>query len=299
MPRKDGRIALAHLLTEDGRIESEMTVTRVSEGRYYLLSAAVAELRDLDFLSQGVRDGEQATVANITDDYGVLVFTGPKARDVLAGLTDADLNNAAFPWLTAQTITVAGVDLHALRVSYAGELGWELHVPMAHLEQVYDALMDRPGQAHGIADFGAYALNSLRMEKGYKGWGGELTNEITLIEADMARFADLNKGDFVGREALLKRLEEGVALKLVYLGIEAVDADALGNEPVYVGDQKVGVTTSGGYGHAVGQSLAFAYVSPDQAAPGTALTVEIQGDRRPAQVLEGPAYDPKNERLRA
>ena len=298
MPRRDGGIVLAHMLTEAGRIESEMTVTRVGEGRYYLLSSAVAELRDLDFLSQGIRAGEKAAVANITDDYGVLVFTGPESRAVLSKLTNADLSSPAFPWLTGQTIAVAGVELHALRVSYAGELGWELHTPMARLEQVYDTLMET-GQAHGIADFGVYALNSLRMEKGYKGWGSELTNEITMIEADMERFVDFDKGDFVGRDALLERREAGVKLKLVYLSVEAEDADPLGNEPVSAGGRSVGVTTSGGYGHAVGQSLAFAYVDPAHAAPGTALEVRMLGENRPARVLEGPVYDPKNERLRA
>ncbi len=298
MPRKDGAIALAHLLTADGRIESEMTVTRVGDGRYYLLSAAVAELRDLDFLSQGRRQGEKVAVTNITDDYGVLVLTGPKARAVLSKLTDADLGNAAFRWLTARTIAVAGVELHALRVSYAGELGWELHTPMARLERVYEALMET-GQAHGIADFGAYALNSLRMEKAYKGWGSELTNEITLIEAGMERFIDFEKGEFVGREALLQRRDEGVSTKLVYMSVEAGDADPLGNEPVHASGRIVGVTTSGGFGHAVGQSLAFAYVEPDCAAPGTALEVEILGERRPGHVLASPAYDPGNGRLRA
>jgi dimethylglycine dehydrogenase len=298
MPRRDGGIALAHMLTEAGRIESEMTVTRLGEGCYYLLSAAVAELRDLDFLNQAKRDGEDVTVANVTDDYGVLVFTGPKAREVLSKLTDADLGNVAFPWLTAQEITVAGVTVRALRVSYAGELGWELHSPMAELERVYDALMEA-GAEHGIADFGAYALNSLRMEKAYKGWGSELTNEITMIEADMERFVNFDKGDFVGRDALLKRREAGVNLKLVYLSIETEDADSLGNEPISAEGRSVGITTSGGYGHAVGQSLAFAYVEPAFAAPGTALEVTMLGEGRPARVLEGPAYDPKNERLRA
>ncbi|MDJ0609501.1 MAG: FAD-dependent oxidoreductase [Kiloniellales bacterium] len=298
MPRKDGGIVLAHHLTEAGRIESEFTVTRVHEGRYYLLSAAVAELRDLDFLTQDRRGGETATATNVTDDYGVLVLTGPKSRDVLGALTDADLSSGAFRWLTARTIAVAGVDLHALRVSYAGELGWELHTPMARLEQVYDALME-VGQAHGIADFGAYALNSLRMEKGYKGWGSELTNEITPIEAGLDRFVDLDKGDFVGREALVARRGNGIDLKLVYLDVDAADADPLGNEPVHANGATVGVTTSGGYGHAVGKSLAFAYVKPAQAAPETALEVTIQGERRACRVLAKPAYDPGNERLRA
>ena len=298
LPRRAGGIALAHMLTEDGRIESECTVTRLADDRFYLLSAAVAELHDLDLLEQGRRADERAEIANVTDDFGVLVLTGPRAREVLARLTDADLTNAAFPWLTAREIAVAGVPLRALRVSYAGELGWELHTPMAELAKVYDALM-AAGQAHGIANFGAYALNSLRLEKAYKGWGAELTNEITMIEADMERFVRMDKGDFVGREALARRKEEGIALKCVYLRVDDGDADPRGNEPVYDGERIVGVSTSGGYGHAVGQTLAFAYVEPRLAAPGSRVALGILGERRGAEVLAGPAYDPANARLRA
>ena len=298
MPRRVGGIALAHMLTEDGMIESECTVTRLAEDRYYLLSAAVAELHDLDMLEQGRQEGEQAEIKNVTDDFGVLVLTGPRARDVLGQVTDADLGNNAFPWLTAQEIEVAGVPLRALRVSYAGELGWELHTPMAEMGRVYDALMTA-GESRGIANFGAYALNSLRMEKAYKGWGAELTTEITMIEADMERFVRMDKGDFVGREALAKRKEEGVALACVYLAVEDGDSDPRGNEPIYEGERIVGVSTSGGYGYAVAQTLAFAYVEPHLAAPGAQVEIEILGQRRSAEVLAGPVYDPTNERLKA
>jgi dimethylglycine dehydrogenase len=298
MPRRVGGIALAHMLTEDGMIESEFTVTRLGEDRYYLLSAAVAELHDLDMLERGRGADEQAGIANVTDDFGVLVLTGPRSRDVLAQVTDADLGNNAFPWLTAREIEVAGVPLRALRVSYAGELGWELHTPMAEMARVYDALM-AAGEAHGIANFGAYALNSLRMEKAYKGWGAELTNEITMVEADMERFVRMDKGDFVGREALARRKEEGIALRCVYLQIGDGDADPLGNEPILDGERVVGVSTSGGYGHAVAKTLAFAYVEPGLAEPGSQVEIEILGERRKAEVLGEPAYDPLNERLKA
>jgi len=298
MPRRDGGIVLAHALTEAGRIKSEMTVTRLGAERFYLLSGAVAELHDLDVLNDAKRAGEDVAIRNVTLDIGVLVLSGPRARDVLGQLTDADLGNDAFPWLTGKEITVAGVPLRALRVSYVGELGWELHLPMAEMETVYDALMDA-GQAHGIANFGTYAMNSLRMEKGYKGWGAELTNEITMIEADMERFVAFDKEDFVGRAALLKRREEGVDMKLVLLAVDSDDTDPLGNEPVSANGTAVGITTSGGYGHAVGQTLAFAYVAPEHAAPDSALEVAMLGKTRAARVLARPPYDPKNARLKA
>ena len=228
----------------------------------------------------------------------MLVLTGPRARDVLAKLTDADLSNEAFPWLTAREIDIAGVPTRALRVSYAGELGWELHHPMASMAGLYDALM-AAGEEHGIANFGVYALNSLRLEKAYRGWGAELTNEITMTEADMERFLKLDKDDFVGRAAALKSKSDGPRSTLVYLTVDADDSDCMGNEPVIDNDRIIGVTTSGGYGHAVGKSIAFAYVEPDFAKPGTSFEVQMLGQLRPATVMADPLYDPGNERPRA
>ncbi len=298
MPRRVGGITLAHMLTEDGMIESEATITRLAEDRFYLLSGAVAELHDLDMLVHGKRDDEEVAIANVTGDYGVLVLSGPRARDVMRKLTDADLGNDAFPWLTGQEIEVAGVPTRALRISYVGELGWELHHPMTEMAGLYDAVM-AAGEEFGIANFGLYAMNCMRAEKGYCGWGAELTNEITMIEADMERFVNLDKGDYVGREALLKRKQEGLGTQLVYLTVDAGDTECMGNEPVLVDGRVVGMTTSGGYGHVIKQSIAFAYVEPAYAAPGTEIEVAILGDRRRARVVAEPLYDPTNEKLRA
>jgi dimethylglycine dehydrogenase len=298
VPRKVGGIVLAHMLTESGRIENEFTVTRLAEDRFYLLSAAVAELRDLDFLSQRKRAAERVEIRDVTEELGVLVLAGPKSREVLAKLTDADLGNASFRWLTGKEIDVAGTRLRALRVNYVGELGWELHAPMTHLGELYRQLW-QAGSAHGIADFGVYAANSLRMEKAYRGWGGELTNEISPVEADMMRFVDLDKGDFIGRQGVLAHKANPMATRLVYLEVAASRADAIGGEAVFSGNRCIGVTTSGGYGHAVGKSLAFAYVAPDFVRPGTKMEVEILNDRRPATVLAAPVHDPANQRLRS
>jgi dimethylglycine dehydrogenase len=298
MARRQGGIVLAHMLTEDGMIESEVTVTRLAPDRFYVLSAAVAELHDLDILVQGAGAAEDVTIENVSEKYGILVLSGPSARDVLEGLTDADLGNEAFPWLTGREIEVAGEPVRALRISYVSELGWELHLPMESMAPVYDALM-AAGEAFGIANFGVYAMNSLRMEKGYRGWGSELTNEITMIEADMERFVDFHKGDFVGRAALLERKRQGVAIQLVYLIVDADDADAMGNEPILANGRLVGLTTSGAFGHAVKESIAFAYVEPAYAVPGTELKVTILGHGRRARVVAEPPYDPKSTRLRA
>jgi len=296
VPAKDGGIVLGHLLNDNGFIESEITITRLGAEHFYVLSAAAAQLYDFDQLSWRLRPEEQVEIADVTDAFGTLVLAGPKARDVLARCTDADLTNAGFRWLTAKTATVAGVvGVRLLRVNYVGELGWELHCPMAQMPVVFDALM----AGGDVTLFGTYAMNALRMEKAYRGWGSELTAEIDMFEAGMDRFIRLDKPDFIGRQASLAMKQRGARTQLVYLEVAAGDADCAGNEPVYVGDRLVGLTTSGGYGHAVEKSLAFAYVDPALAAAGTAFEILILGERRKAQVLADAAWDAANHRLRA
>ncbi len=296
LPRP-GRVALTHFLSRNGRIGGEATVTRLDEEHYYLLSAAGAELRDLDHLQQEVRPGERLRIANVSDDRGVLVLVGPSARSLLSRLTGAALDSKAFPWLSAREIEIAGLPTRALRVNYVGELGWELHPPMAQLPTLYEALIEA-GEEFGIRDFGLYAMNSLRLEKAYRSWGAELTNEINLFEAEMGQFFRADKGFFHGREASIGQRERQFAL--VYFSLEEGDADVMGGEPIFAGKRCVGVTTSGGYGHAVQRSLGFGYVPPAYAEPGAApLTVEVLGRRRRANIHREPLYDPANDRLRA
>ncbi len=179
-----------------------------------------------------------------------------------------------------------------------GELGWELHCPMDRLAGLYDAVWSA-GEALGIANFGVYAVNSLRMEKAYKGWGVELTNEITMVEAGMERFVAYDKEDFIGKAATLRVKQAGMETQLVYLDVEPGDCDVHGGEPVIADGKVVGVTTSGGYGHATGKSLGFAYVEPALAAPGSGFEIDLLGAPRAATVLAEPIYDPQNARLRA
>ena len=288
IPTRDGGIVLGHLLNENGFIESEITVTRLGPEHFYVLSAAVAQLHDKDQLEWRKHDDEQVTISDITDDYGVLVLAGPRAREVLAACTSADLSNTAFKWLTGKEITVSGVDgVRALRVNYVGELGWELHCPMAEMPTVFDALM-AAGEPYGLKLFGTYAMNSLRMEKAYRGWGSELTTEIDMFEASMERFIRLDKDDFIGKAASLARKQKGERMKLVYLAVDAKDSDCMGNEPVYRGDEIVGVTTSGAFGHAVGMSLAFAYVEPQLTGAGEPFDILMFGERRKARIIAEP-----------
>ena len=296
VPRR-GRVTLAHALTELGGIESEFTVSRLDEQRFYLLSAAVARIHDHDWLRQHRHEAERVDVKDVTEDYAALLVTGPSSREILSKLTDADLNSTAFPWLSAREIEVAGVPVRALRVSYVGELGWELHHAMRHMNELYEALMT-VGKDFGVVDFGLYAMDALRMEKGYRAWGLELTTELTPIEAGLERFVDFNS-PFMGKEAVLKRSRESKESRLVYLSVEAIDADAHGNEPVYADGRLVGLTTSGAFGYVVGRSIAFAFVEPAYAELGAELEISILGNRCAAQVIADPLYDARNQRLRA
>ncbi len=272
-----------------------MTISRLADDRFYALSAAAAELRDLDLLTQSAQPGEALRIENVTEGRGVLVLSGPRSRELLQPLTDADLGNEAFPWLRARAIRVAGVPVRALRVSYVGELGWELHPPIDSLPALYEAIWEA-GRKFGIANYGLYAVNSLRMEKAYKAWSSELTNELNMLEADMPRFIRFDKPDFTCKAATLAQAPR--AFKIVYIEVAAVDTDARGGEPVLIEDRCIGVVTSGAYGHRVKKSLAFACVPPEFAVPGARLDVLIQGERRAATVLAGAAFDPDNLRMR-
>lgn len=293
LPRKIGGINLTHVLSQAGRIEGEWTITRLGDDRFYVLSGAGSERQALDHLTAAA--GDDVTISNVTDTFGMLVLAGPKSREVLVPLTDADLTNPSFRWLSGQEITIAGIPVRALRVNYVGERGWELHAPMGDLATLYDAIWNS-GTVHGIADFGSHAVNSLRMEKGYRGFGAELTNEITLIEADCQRFYAPDKGDFNGRTATEASRKNRIATRLAYGEVAATDCDIYGGEAVMHGDKVVGVCTSGGYGHATGKSLAFAYVEPDMS---NGLEVVILGERRALTLHAEPVWDPTNARQKA
>jgi dimethylglycine dehydrogenase len=295
---KQGRVSLAYALTPRGTILSEFTITRSAPDRFYLLSAGSALWHDGDWLAAHLPTDGSVTLEEMSDQGSSLVLAGPKSRELLAKLTDADLSNAAFPWPSAQEITVAGRKVGALRVNYVGELGWELHVPMADLVHVYDAVW-RAGTPLGIADFGMYAMDSLRLEKGYRSWKQDITYEYTPFDAGLERFVKLEKGDFIGKAALAERHAKGEAERFVPLIVDTPTADALACSIVFDGAKQVGIVGSGGYGHRIGKSIALAYVRKDLAVPGSKLEIEILGKRYPAVVSQEPIFDPKNERLKA
>ncbi|MGE0093077.1 MAG: FAD-dependent oxidoreductase [Alphaproteobacteria bacterium] len=298
LPARDGGISLCHLLTDNGKIDAEMTITRLKPDHYYVLSASSSQSRDFDLLSRARRGSYDVTIHDVTKDFGCLVVSGPRSRALLQRVTDTDLSNGSFKWMSAKQVKIAGNLVRALRVSYAGELGWELHVPIDSLIAVYDALF-AAGSDLGISDFGLYALNSLRIEKAYRGFGAELMNEISLLEAGMERFVAFEKGDFIGKAALLNQKQQGIKWQLSYLDVSAHHLDILGSEPVMSGEDVIGTTTSGGYGHTAKKNLAFAFLRPDAAKPGRTVEVQMLGKRYPATILSEPVYDPTNEKMRS
>jgi len=298
VPRNPGGIVLGHVLNERGTVEAETTVVRVGEDRFYLVFAAFFERRILDWLARHRRPDERVRIENVSDALGAVALQGPRSREVLARVTRAPLDNASFPWLTARPVAIAGTEGRALRLSYAGELGWELHVPAAGLPDVFDALWSA-GEAHGIAHYGSFAMNAMRMEKMFKG-ASELTNEVTLPEADVMRFARLDKpGGFIGLEATRRSAERpDRPWQCAYLAVDANDADCLGGEAILARGGRTGAVSSAAWGPSVGASLAFGYVRPEHAVPGTALEVLVLGEPRPARVLARARYDPDNLRPR-
>ncbi len=295
---KSGRTALNYFCAPSGGIVTEMTLTTLDSQRFWLISAAAGERHDEHWLrehlpSAGVR------IDNLSARYGTLIVVGPRSREVLGKLTRADLSNAAFPWLSVRDIEIGYTRAIAMRVNYVGELGWELHIPAEHLLSVYDLLWSA-GEEFGIHDFGLYAMDSLRLEKCYRGWKGDLTTEYTPFMASLDRFVKLDKpSGFIGQEALRREAAQGPRERFVPLLVDAGDADAAAVSIVFRGDEQVGLVTSGGYGYRLQQSVALAYVRTDLAVAGTELTVEILGERRRAVVATEPLYDPQNLRLRA
>ena len=300
VPSKTGRLALCHALTRRGGIRSEFTITKIDEGNYYVVSAGAAERYDSDYLFKSLPADGSVALRNITNTRGCFVLAGPRSREVLAQLTDTPLDNASFPWLTARVIEAGlAVEVYALRVNFVGALGWELHFPIEYAHHLFDALF-AAGKAHGIGMVGMRAMESLRLEKSYRMWGSDMTPDYTPFEASLDRFVRMNKGYFIGREALEKQLAAGVPNRFVTLEVHGVtDADPLGNEPLFEpGGRMIGRATSGYYGHCLRKSLAIGYARAEYAQPGTQLTIEILGERKQATVLRESPYDPENLDLR-
>ena len=291
LPQKSGSIILTHFLNQRGRIELEATVVKLNDDRFYLVCAAFFEQRLLDHLNTHVNK-QSVDIINRSSEWGALTINGPNSRQVLSKCTDAALDNKHFGWLKAQRINIGDQLCCAFRMSYAGELGWEIHTESENILAVYDALW-KAGTEYNIADYGSFSMNVMRMEKMFKG-AGELTNEVTLPEADVMRFAKMDK-DFIGKQKTQESLNKPLPWVCAYLHIEANGTeDGNGGEAVIHNGTVVGSLASVAYGHSVGKILAFAYIKPHAATAGTELTVVIAGKDRPAVVHDKPAYDPES-----
>ena len=285
-----GRIGLGYFSDDNGRIVTEMSVMRVGDDEIVLITAAAAQWHDFEVLSKLLPAG--LMLQDLTRNYSTLVVSGPQARTLLTGVTDADLS---LPWLTHQEALVAGRAARLVRVSFAGELGWEIHAENANVSAIYDVLIEG-----GAKPYGMFAMNALRLEKGYRAWKGDLSTDYTMLEGGLDRFIKWDKPEFVGKEALEIEKQRGSAKRFVTFIVEAVDCDAPYMSTIWRGDEVVGETTSGGYGYRVGASIALGVVRSDLSEPGTELEVEIFGRRCKAVVQEDkPLWDPENERLRA
>ncbi len=299
VPKKVGRVSLSYLLTDKGGVRAEFTVYKNGPQSFYLVSAGAFERHDHDYLRKALPTDGSVQCERLTTSMGVLVLAGPRARDVLSKLTDADLSSAAFPWLTGKRISVGVAPVDALRVNFIGELGWEIHHPIEMQNYIFDKIM-AAGAEYDIKPFGIRAMDSMRLEKGYKLIPRELSIEYGAHESGLGRFISTKKPHFLGREALLAWQAKPLLNTLVTLEVHDVtDADARGSEPVYAGDTLIGRATSGGYGWRTGKSLALAMLAPDHAVLGSEVEIMILGQRHRATVIIDSPYDPENLALKA
>ncbi|MEK9574246.1 MAG: FAD-dependent oxidoreductase, partial [Alphaproteobacteria bacterium] len=299
LPKKVGRVILAHALAPRGGVHSEFTIMREAEDSFYIVSAGAAQRLDHDWLKKHMPDDRSVSYTNLTNSMGVLVLAGPKSRDLLQKLTLSDLSNAAFPWLSGQQIDVHLAPSLAMRVNFVGDLGWELHHPIEYQNHIFDALF-AAGAEFGLKPFGIRAMDAMRLEKSYRMVGTEMSIEYAAFESGLHRFVQMQKESFIGRDGLADWQEKGFTNSFVTLEVKGTeDADALGGNPLYKDGKLVGRATSGGYGFRVKKSLALAMVSPELAEAGTVLEIDILGRRFDAVVIEESPFDPANEKLRA
>jgi dimethylglycine dehydrogenase len=298
IPKKVGRIALCHLLTPNGGVRSEFTVYR-QPGGFYLVSAGAYEAHDHDILQKLLPGNGSVRMFPITTQWGVLALAGPNSRKVLQKLTRTSLSNADFPWLSGKEISIGTATAHALRVNFVGELGWELHHPIEQQNAIFDVIM-KAGTEFGIKPFGIRAMTAMAIEKSYRLIPRELSIEYSAWESGLDRFVHPNKGDFIGRDELVKLRENGPKWTFVTMEVHQVtDADARGSEAIYKNGKLVGRATHGGFGFRVGKSLALAMVKPEYAAEGTELEIRILGKNHKATVIAESPFDPENNALRA
>ena len=293
-----GTVIYTQCLNKRGGIECDFTVTRTADDRFFIVTGTAFGQHDLSWLSLNMPEDGSVSIEDVSSSYTCLGMWGPKARVILEKVTTDDVSNDGFPYMTAKRITVGDVPVLASRVTYVGELGWEFYCPMEYGLRLWDTLWEA-GQPEGMVAAGYKAIDSLRLEKGYRYWSGEISPDYTPFEAGLGFAVKLDKGDFIGRDSLSKQKKAGLKQKLCCLTISDSRTIALGKEPIRVGDEIISWVTSGGYGYSVGMSVAYAYLPIEYSKPGTALNIEFFGTQVDAEVVKSPLWDPKGERIKA
>ena len=299
-----GKVVYTQWLNERGGIEADLTLTRLAEDRYMVITGAAVGPRDLDWLNRHLPEGARVTVTEVTSGFAVIGIMGPNARALLARLTGADLSNQAFPFGTSREIEIGFATVRATRITYVGELGWELYVPTEFARGVFDAIVAEGGD-FGLKPVGMHAMDSLRIEKAYRHWGHDITGEDTPIEAGLGFAVRLDKNvPFIGRDALLRQKDNGVKKRLVQFALEDPEPLLYHNEPVLRDGEMVGYLTSGNYGHHLGRAIGLGYVGhPDGVdadfVDSGSYEIEVAGERFAARASLRPLYDPKAERVKA
>jgi 4-methylaminobutanoate oxidase (formaldehyde-forming) len=297
-----GRIVYTQWLNERGGIEADLTVTRLDETAYLIVSGAETESKDFNWLTRHIGPAARCVATNVTSAMGVLSIMGPRSRELLQSLTPDDLSNAAFAFATSRSIELGHALVRASRITYVGELGFELYIPTEFMQGVYDEIV-AAGARFGLVHAGYHALNSLRIEKAYRHWGHDITDEDTPLEAGLGFAVKLDKAAFIGREALIEQRARGLTKRLVQLKLESPEPLLYHNEPIWRGEEIVGFIRSAMYAHTLGAGVGLGYVSWPQGA-GDALAderyeIEIAGVRYPARASLKPLYDPKNLRIKS
>lgn len=292
-----GSVTYTQLCNSHGGIECDLTVTRLGRDRFLLITGSAFATHDKGWIVLHLPEDRSVRIEDVTERYACLGLWGSRARQILSKVTTDDISHGAFPFLSTREISVRGIPVRALRVTYVGELGWELYTPIEHGEKLWDILWQE-GSPLGLVAAGYRAVDSLRLEKGYRYWSMDITPERNPLEAGLGFCVNFDKGDFLGRKALLAVRERGISERLCCIVLKDPSLVVLGGEPVFVGRKLAGRVTSGGFGYSVQKSIAYAYLPVSHAKPGTAVSVELFGEAVPAEVVHEPLYDPRGERIR-
>ena len=298
MGKPVGSITYTPMLTPSGGIKCDLTVTRLGEERFLVLTGGAMGLHDLDWIRSHLPDDRSVSVADVSAGRCCVGLWGPKAREVLSRVCEDDVSDAAFPYLTAKPITVGRVPALALRISYVGELGWEIYAPAEQGVRLWDALW-QAGRSLGLIAAGGGAFDSLRLEKGYRFWGNDIHTEYNPFEAGLGFAVRMRKGEFVGREALGKLRAQGLTRRLCCMTLDDPNCVVVGKEPILDGDRVLGYATSANYGHSIGRGIVYGYLPIDHAEAGTSVDVLYFGERLQATVANEPLYDPDGRRMKA